>query len=63
MRAIVNAKACTGCGLCVDLCAEVFEMAGEVAAVLSDPVPGGHEDSCVDACENCPAEAINYCES
>ena len=59
MRAFVDANVCTGCGLCVDICSEVFEMGGEAAIVMSDPVPDGHEESCQDAAESCPVEAIS----
>ena len=63
MHAIVNADTCTGCGLCVDICPEVFELEGDVAVVKADPVPEGSEDSCQEATESCPVEAIEIEES
>jgi ferredoxin len=58
MKAIVDPELCTGCGLCVDTCPEVFELSGDVAKVKADPVPGDAEESCKKAAEECPVEAI-----
>jgi len=58
MRAIVDADACTGCGLCTDICPEVFELEGDVAVVRADPVPAGMEDSAQEATDSCPVDAI-----
>ena len=58
MKAVVDADLCTGCGLCSDLCAEVFEMEGEVAIVIADEVPADAEDTAQEAAESCPVEAI-----
>ena len=59
MRAIVDADLCTGCGLCVETCPEVFEMDGNTAAAKADAVPKAAEDSCHDAMDGCPVEAIS----
>ncbi|MBN2290475.1 MAG: ferredoxin [Candidatus Glassbacteria bacterium] len=58
MKASVDADLCTGCGLCEDTCPEVFEMDGEVAKVIVDTVPAEAEDTCREAAESCPVEAI-----
>ncbi|MHC4982610.1 MAG: ferredoxin [Planctomycetota bacterium] len=57
MRVTVDDN-CTGCGLCVDTCPEVFDLDDDVAKVLENPVPEEHADACRDAVEGCPAEAI-----
>ena len=49
---------CIGCGLCCDTCPEVFEMGDGVAEVIVDEVPAEAEESCRQAAEDCPAEAI-----
>lgn len=58
MKAIVDADACTGCGLCVDACPEVFDLGDDVATVKADPVPADAEDDCREAAESCPVDAI-----
>jgi ferredoxin len=49
---------CIACGLCCDTCPEVFEMGEELAEVLVDRVPEEAEESCRQAAEDCPTEAI-----
>ncbi|HID92891.1 MAG TPA: ferredoxin [bacterium (Candidatus Stahlbacteria)] len=58
MKAVVDQELCTGCELCVETCPEVFEMQGDIAKVKVDKVPEDAIDSCKEAAENCPAEAI-----
>ena len=49
---------CTACGLCVDTCPDVFDMADEMAEVIADPVPAGLEALAQQAADECPVEAI-----
>lgn len=58
MKATVDAKTCTGCGLCVDSCPAVFEMADDVAKVKVGVIPADQEEACREAAEGCPVEAI-----
>lgn len=58
MRAKVDADVCTGCELCTQTCPEVFSMEGDVAVAKSGDVPSENEDSCRQAAEECPVEAI-----
>ena len=58
MRAIVNEEECTGCGLCAETCPEVFELADDVASVIVDEVPEDAIDTCKQAADECPVEAI-----
>ncbi|MCK4749206.1 MAG: ferredoxin, partial [Bacteroidales bacterium] len=51
---------CTACGLCVEMCPEVFEMVVEAAEVISDPVPLDQMDCVIEAEESCPVEAITH---
>jgi len=59
MRVTVDDN-CTGCGLCVDTCPEVFELGdNDMAKVLEDPVSEANQAACRDAAEGCPADAIH----
>ena len=60
MKAKIDDDACTGCGLCEETCPEVFELGDEdVVKVKADAVPADAEESCREAAENCPVEAIS----
>jgi len=63
MRAIVNEEMCIGCGLCPQVCPEVFKMEGDKAVAYADPVPDGSEESCRDAVDQCPVNAISVEEA
>ncbi len=59
MKAVIDTEACTGCGLCVETCPEVFEMKDDdVAVVKGDAVPAEAEENAKLAVEDCPSEAI-----
>jgi len=60
MKATVDADTCTGCELCVETCPEVFEMGDDgVAVVKCDEVPADAENTCQEAIDGCPVEAIS----
>jgi len=59
MKASVDPDLCTGCGLCEDICPEVFELQDEVAVAKVDVVPPDAEETCREAAESCPVEAIS----
>ena len=58
MKAKVDADECTGCELCSQTCPEVFDIDGDIAVVKGDAVPGGAEETCRQAVEECPVECI-----
>ncbi|MBN2851138.1 MAG: ferredoxin [Clostridia bacterium] len=58
MRAKVDQLLCTGCGLCVDICPDVFEMDNDVAYAEEDNLDFTNIDDAVEASESCPVEAI-----
>ncbi|NLL39866.1 MAG: ferredoxin [Clostridiales bacterium] len=59
MKAYVDKEGCISCGLCVEICPDVFQFDEDgVAYVVSDPVPEDCEDCAVEAQENCPVSVI-----
>lgn len=49
---------CSACGICEDICPEVFELGDEIAEVKANPVPAEHQDKVREAAEECPTESI-----
>lgn len=60
MKAIVDKDLCTGCGLCADTCADVFQLDenSQVAIVKVNEIPAGSVDCAKQSAEDCPVEAI-----
>ena len=58
MKVKVDADLCTGCGLCVDACPEVFKMDDSRAQVIVEEAPEKAWNTCREAADNCPVEAI-----
>jgi ferredoxin len=52
-------EGCTSCGLCVDICPEVFKME-DTATVIEGVNYDDYEAQIKDAAENCPAEVIKF---
>ena len=52
-------EGCTVCGLCSDLCPEVFRLEDE-AKVIENADFGAHEAQIKEAAESCPVEIIKY---
>ena len=58
MQAVVDPDICTGCELCTQTCPEVFYMNGDIAKSKEGGVPSECEETCRQAAEECPVEAI-----
>ena len=58
MKVTVDEELCVGCGACVDICPEVFDLEDDMAKVLTNEVPGELEESASEAAEACPVDAI-----
>lgn len=63
MKAEGDPDSCAECGLCADICPEVFEMADNGKAVTKvDSVPPGAEENYREAADQCPGSAIEIWE-
>ena len=59
MNVSIDESGCIGCGLCTQVCPEVFEMGDSgVAEVIMEEVPENLEDSAQEAADSCPVEVI-----
>jgi ferredoxin len=60
MTAIVDKEKCLGCGLCVELCPQVFAMTEDGnAEVITELILPDAVASCRQAEEQCPVGAIS----
>ncbi len=60
MKAHVDKDTCIGCGICPEVCPEIFQMEEDGKAVASsDEVAENQESSAKDAEEQCPVAAIS----
>jgi ferredoxin len=57
MKATIS-ETCVSCGLCVDVCPEVFEMGSEYAQVKMASIPAEFEAAVRQAADECPVSAI-----
>ncbi|MFW6108409.1 MAG: ferredoxin [bacterium] len=58
MKATVDEDVCVGTSDCEAICPQVFKVVDGVSKVQVDTVPPDAEDTCRQAAENCPVDAI-----
>ncbi len=54
----VDPELCIGCGNCIDICAEVFEMGDDDLAHVIEGSKCDDRECCKDAADSCPVDAI-----
>jgi len=55
----VDPDLCTGCGICEDICPDVFEVQDDGLSHVIDPNACDDADCCEEAIDECPEAAIN----
>jgi ferredoxin len=59
MKVYVDKELCSGSGVCIGACPEVFELNDQGAAVAkTEQVPSELEQTCRETAEDCPSGAI-----
>jgi len=59
MKITVNKDLCIGCGSCVSLCPDVFELNAETKSVVKKDADLEKNSGCIkDAIDACPVQAI-----
>lgn len=59
MKASVDPELCISCGVCIDICSEVFDWDDDgLSHVIVDEIPEGLEDTVDEAADQCPTKAI-----
>ena len=59
MIPFVDQEECTGCGLCEEVCPEVFQMNEDDVSEVYDE-DGASEDKIQEAIDGCPVECIHW---
>lgn len=59
MKASIDRDGCIGCGLCADVCPEVFCMADDGLAEVCGEVTAELEESAIEARDSCPVSVID----
>ena len=59
MKPLVDKSLCIGCGTCVSLCPEVFEMGGDGKSQVKEGADFEKNKGCIEqSVTSCPAQAI-----
>ncbi len=60
MKASVDQDGCISCGLCIDVCPEVFHYnENDVSEAIEGEIPENCRDRAIDARDGCPVSVID----
>jgi ferredoxin len=59
MKEVTVDESCVGCGSCVEVCPEVFELEDDLA-IVKKGADLSLDAKIIEAAEACPVEAIHY---
>jgi len=59
MKAIIDRDGCISCGLCVEICPEVFEFADDGLAKVAEHPTRSNIHQAHEAAESCPVQVIS----
>jgi ferredoxin len=61
MKTSITRDLCIGCGLCAEICPQIYAIADDMTAyILLDRIPAELETIAQEAGEACPVSAINF---
>ena len=58
---VVNQNECISCGVCVEVCPEVFQLNNDNLSEVINPA-GAPESKIQEAIDNCPVQCISWSE-
>lgn len=59
MKVFVDQDLCISCGVCIDICPDVFhEDDNGITEAIDSEIPGDQEELVQEAMDSCPTEAI-----
>lgn len=63
MKADIDRSGCIGCGMCENICPEVFQLDDEqISTVIVEPIPEDLIDQAKTARDSCPVSVISLTE-
>jgi len=60
MKLVINKDVCIGCGTCVSVCGEVFELGDDTKSQIKKDAELAKNEQCIkEAIDACPVQAIS----